>query len=335
MVPLRELEPDRFRAALALQQRDEAETDPDTPPITEEELRRFATDDRSDGNRHERYALVDGDEVRVVAHLELEHDPENAHIASAEIFGLAHHLDAARLALAHMLDVAESDSRTSFMAWGPNSDTHHGFWTAAGGVRQYIERLSALDTTVVDPGLMAEWIEQRNERAGDVELVRWVGPAPEEHMAAWIRSRNAMNDAPTDGLDINDYLVTEADIREDEDARTALGTRLMHILGLTPDGEPVGHTSVHVNTFRPAASGQWDTVVLDAHRRRGIGRWLKAEMWRWLREVEPDVTRLLTGNAESNDPMLGINVAMGYRPVAEFAVWQAPISAYRAASAAG
>jgi mycothiol synthase len=104
----------------------------------------------------------------------------------------------------------------------------------------------------------------------------------------------------------------------------------MNLFAVDPDGGPVGHTTVHVNPRRPEASWQWDTVVLDRHRRRGIGRWLKAEMWRWLREAEPEVTRLRTGNAESNDAMLAINVAMGFREAAVYGAWQAPISTYRA-----
>jgi hypothetical protein len=53
-------------------------------------------------------------------------------------------------------------------------------------------------------------------------------------------------------------------------------------------------------------------------------------MYFHLRESIPEVTRLRTGNAESNDPMLAINVAMGYRPAHASAGWQADISTLRA-----
>jgi len=324
-VLLQDLDEALFESALLLQQREELKTDPDTPPITAEELRRAAVDDRTDGNIHERTAVVDGDQVRALTHLELENDEDNAHLASCEIYGADEDPGAAQVAIRHVLDTAIGDGRTSLIGWGPNTEGQHDFWSSIGAERKLLERVSALDVTAVDAALMASWIDQRTERAADVELVRWVGPTPDEHMDAWAVSRTAMNDAPKDDLDINDWEMDADDIREDEDARAALGTRLMHILGLDPDGRPVGHTSIHVNPFRPAASWQWDTVVLDAHRRRGIGRWLKAEMWQWLREAEPEVTRLCTGNAQSNDPMLSINVAMGFFPVAEFAAWQTPI----------
>ena len=53
-------------------------------------------------------------------------------------------------------------------------------------------------------------------------------------------------------------------------------------------------------------------------------------MWRRLRENHPELTRLRTGNADSNDGMLAINVAMGYRPAHESAGWQADVATLRA-----
>ena len=191
VLPLQELDDDLFGSALDLRQREELETDPDTPPTTGDELRRLATDDRRDGNRHERFAVVDGDRVRVVAHLELENDKENAHLASSEIYGADEDPDAARVALGHMLEVAISAGRTSMIGWGPNTEKYHAFWTSTGAERKYLERISGLDMLGVDADLMAAWVEQRDERAADVELVRWVGPTPAEYMDAWAISRTA------------------------------------------------------------------------------------------------------------------------------------------------
>ncbi|MEM7140976.1 MAG: hypothetical protein AAF548_08070 [Actinomycetota bacterium] len=333
VVPLLQLDDARFGKALAVQQRTERSFDPDTPPITEPELRLFAVHDHTDGNRHERFAVVDGDEVRALAHLELEMDDVNAHFCASEIFGAAEDPDAGRVALAALLDVAEADSRTVMVGWGPQSPGEAAFWEGVGAPLQYRERISVLDVPAVDPELMTDWIARRDERAGDIELVRFVDRCPDELLDTWATSRSAMSDAPMEGLDVNDWSMDADDIREDEEARRALGMRMMHLLALAPDGSPCGHTTINVNTFRPMASDQWDTVVLDAHRQRGIGRWLKAEMWRWLREEEPEVTRLGTGNANSNDPMLSINVAMGYVPLVDYGAWQADLPTYRRALA--
>lgn len=333
VVPLVELDDTRFASALEVVQRDERNLDPAIPPMTDRELRLYAADDRTEGNRHFRAAVVDGGRVRAVAHLELDDDDNNRHFASAEVFGGSLDPDAGRAGIEWILDLAEADRRTSLMGWGPDTPVEHGFWTGLGAGKRYAERMSELDVTAVDAELMQHWIDQRTDRAADVELARWVDTCPDHLLDAWAVSRTAMNDAPKEGIEVNDWSISAADVREDEDARRALGTRVRNVFATDPRGAPVGHTSVHVNPFRPAASWQWDTVVLDHHRRRGIGRWLKAEMWQWLRETEPAVTRLRTGNAESNAAMLAINVAMGFREAAVLAAWQAPISAYRAALA--
>lgn len=327
--PLLQTTDEQFAAAVAVQQRAEQAFDPDVPPTTAEELRLLATHDRSSANRHERYVVLDAAQPRAVCHLEFELDDANAHLASTEIFGAAQDHDAGRAGLAAMLDLVESDDRTSLLGWGPQLPAEAAFWEGLGADLRYRERFSVLDVAAVDADLMASWIHRRHERAADVRLVRFVDRCPDEHLDAWTASRSAMSDAPMEDLDINDTVYDAADIREDEASALALGYRMMHLLALTPAGAPVGHTTVRVNTHRPAASDQWDTVVLAEHRRRGIGRWLKAEMWRWLRDAEPHVTRLGTGNAQSNDPMLAINVAMGYVPLCAFGAWQAPVDEIR------
>ena len=332
VVPATDLDDGEFASALALVQRCEIQLDPAVPPITAEELRRFIADDRSDANVHVRTAAVDGTgTVRAVGHLELETDPGNDHYASAEIFGAAGDPAVGALVLADIVERAAADGRTTLAGWGPDTEAESQFWTGFGATPRYEERISALDVTAVDADLMAAWIEQRTERADDVELVRWVGPCPAAHRPAFARSVTAMSYAPTDVIYINPLTITEDDVIEMDYARAGLGYRSRTLFALTPDGDPVGHTTVMVNPFRPGASWQWDTVVLAAHRERGIGRWLKSEMWRWLRATEPEVDRLVTGNAESNTAMLAINVAMGYRPAYSFRVWQADLDTYRAA----
>ena len=268
--------------------------------------------------------MVDVDErPAVVIHVEIELSDENDHVLVFELFG--HHGDpaAATEAVRHVLTVADDESRRMLWGWAPVTERDDSFWSALGFEKKLVERESVLDLAEVDPLLMQQWIDARAERAGDIGAVRWVGATPEQHVEAFAASRTQMNDAPTDDLEINDAVIDAEEVREDEAARDAMGTQIYTIMALAPDGSSAGHTSVHVNDHRPSVSWQWDTVTIPAFRGRGIGRWLKAAMWQWLRADRPDVTKLRTGNAESNDAMLSINVAMGFRQDAHWAVWEA------------
>ena len=78
-------------------------------------------------------------------------------------------------------------------------------------------------------------------------------------------------------------------------------------------GEPAAHTALVVERFRPEVAFQHDTAVARAHRGHRLGMLVKAELVRWLDEDEPQLRTVDTWNAESNDHMVAVNEALGYR----------------------
>ena len=98
---------------------------------------------------------------------------------------------------------------------------------------------------------------------------------------------------------------------------------------LGPRDEPAGLSVVSVQHEKPRFAHQGNTVVHPGHRNRGIGRWLKADMWKRLRVDAPHVAAIDTDNAVSNDSMLAINTAMGFEPLVDWGTWQADTSVLR------
>ena len=71
---------------------------------------------------------------------------------------------------------------------------------------------------------------------------------------------------------------------------------------------------VVVDGERPELGEQHDTSVVAAHRGHRLGLLLKTDMNLWLaRGCSPSSTEISTWNAESNDHMIGVNEAIGYR----------------------
>jgi hypothetical protein len=92
------------------------------------------------------------------------------------------------------------------------------------------------------------------------------------------------------------------------------GDRLLRLVARhRVSGELAGHTVVCVEGQRPAVAHQHDTAVARAHRGHRLGMLLKAGMVLWLAESEPQVQTVDTWNAESNDHMIAVNEALGYR----------------------
>ena len=126
---------------------------------------------------------------------------------------------------------------------------------------------------------------------------------------------SAINDAPTDDLDIEDEVFTPDRVRAYETSQFAQAVdggfhrvyaRHRSTGERRPDrGSPRGRPS--------ELAEQHDTSVVRSHRGHRLGLVLKAEMMLWLREAQPQVKSVDTWNAESNDFMISVNEVLGYR----------------------
>lgn len=159
--------------------------------------------------------------------------------------------------------------------------------------------------------------------AAAYEVVRLEGPVPEPLLEAYAVMVAAINDAPLDDLEADDEVYTPARIRAYEQAQALRGLRVRRLYARHREtGDLAGETVVVVDTERPHLAHQHDTSVVRAHRGHRLGLLLKLEMLRWLEEVEPQVRTVDTWNAESNDHMVAVNEALGYRVLGRALAYQ-------------
>jgi mycothiol synthase len=193
------------------------------------------------------------------------------------------------------------------------------FLKAIGADHKYTGRFSMLKFADVDRPQLEGWVTRAAERASDYELVRWDGECPDEFAEAFVNEQNVMNTAPTENLEYEDEVFTVGRLRDREEMQ-----RFRKIEPITlvarhkPTGEMVAHTDVWLPQRWPTKAYQNDTGVNPAHREKGLGRWLKAQMLLTLMDERPLIDNISTWNAGSNAAMLGINYAMGFRTVTEF-----------------
>lgn len=159
--------------------------------------------------------------------------------------------------------------------------------------------------------------------AGGYELVRVPGATPVDLLADVAQTTSAINDAPTDDLDVEDEVFTPERIRAYEAAQAAHGRRTYRLVARHRDtGVLAGHTVVAVEGERPDYGEQHDTSVLRGHRGHRLGLLLKIGMLQWLRTEEPQLRTVDTWNAASNEHMIAVNEVLGYRVVARAISWQ-------------
>ena len=244
-------------------------------------------------------------------------DPQRYDETSPD-FTLHHHLF-------NHVDAAErATGRTRYWPWGNQSDpaTRQYWETELGYTQAYDERISRCIVADTDADLMQRWIDQAGERASGYHLVSATAPFDDQTIEYYAQGLETMNDAPLDDIVQEPEPFDAARARDIEALFLALHCTYRATFAIeTATGELAGYTALRIPDAEPAKSKQGDTVTVEAHRNRGIGRWLKADMWSWLRTEHPQVESLDTGNAESNRAMLAINEAMGFCDILHHAVW--------------
>jgi len=159
--------------------------------------------------------------------------------------------------------------------------------------------------------------------AAGYDLVRIPLPTPTDLIEDVVQITQAINDAPTDDLDIEDEVFSSERIRAFETAQAAQGRRVYRLAARErASGALAGHTMLAVESDRPWHAFQYDTSVLREHRGHRLGVLLKTAMLRWMGEDEPQIRIVDTWNAASNEHMIAVNEALGYEVMANGFTWQ-------------
>ncbi|MBB6626007.1 GNAT family N-acetyltransferase [Nocardioides sp. KIGAM211] len=215
--------------------------------------------------------------------------------------------------LATLLERARSEGRTTVGIGWWEADAARGFAEGHGFEEKHVEVgrrqvLADLDRAALDAAY-----DDARPHAAAYDLVRRLGPTPEEELEAMAVMTAAINDAPLGGLDIEDEVYDAERIRAYETAMEGRGIRPYKVFARhRGTGELAGVTVVGVDTERPEIGEQHDTSVVAAHRGHRLGLLLKLEMLRWLHEAEPQLATIDTWNAEENRHMIDVNEVLGY-----------------------
>lgn len=217
---------------------------------------------------------------------------------------------------------ARVPARTGF---GSVPDDHVArFLGRHGFTLEQVYRVSALR---LSSDALARAVALRDEAAAqaqDYRVLSWTTPTPEEHLSgyAWLKSRMS-TDAPSAGLDTDEEMwdadrVVNGEARSVEMGQTMLVTTAQHV----PSGELAAFTELGIGPDPTATTMQHDTLVLRDHRGHRLGQLIKcAALVAW-HEIAPESPDVITYNAEENRPMLSINEAMGFSPIAYEGAWR-------------
>ncbi|MDR6970224.1 GNAT family N-acetyltransferase [Leifsonia shinshuensis] len=154
-------------------------------------------------------------------------------------------------------------------------------------------------------------------------LVSWWGAAPDDLLERFAAMKARMStDIPQTGIAVDPEDWDGERVRSQERTLVARGEPLLVTAAVHEEtGEIAAYTELAVPADGTKAE-QYDTLVARAHRGHRLGTAVKLRNIQELGRRAPHIRRILTWNADENDPMLAINRAFGFRPHALTGHWQ-------------
>ena len=220
---------------------------------------------------------------------------------------------AGRELLRHAAGRAAASGRTVLDSVAVQGSAGDAFARRVGAKLGLIEARRMLDLRAVPAGQFTRLRQEAAAKAAGYTVVRWAGPTPEEYLDQVAEAFNAMNDAPRDEgheddiwdaeriRDRADQILRQTDVR-------GYSVAALH----DATGEMAGFSQVEVDPAHPEWGHQGLTSVTRPHRGHRLGLLTKATMLEWLATAEPQIERVVTGNAESNKHMIAVNETLGF-----------------------
>jgi GNAT superfamily N-acetyltransferase len=225
--------------------------------------------------------------------------------------------------LAYGEKLAGGSGRTSLGLTGWDLPKADAFARRHGYEQKSIEVNRRQDLTAVDWTTVQKLYDEAARASTAYELIQISGELPDELLDDMVALTAAINDAPTDDLEIEDDVFSRERLRAYEVAQAGHERTLYRVITRErATGFLAGHSAIVVERERPHIGEQHDTSVDRAHRGHRLGALVKTAMLLWMREAEPALAQLDTWNAESNDHMIGINDQLGYRVIARAIEYQ-------------
>jgi GNAT superfamily N-acetyltransferase len=218
--------------------------------------------------------------------------------------------------LRHAGGRAAAHGRTRFGA-ATTAGTAGDAFARAIGARLDIEEVRRIQyLSEIAPGTIAMLRASADKAADGYSLVSWDGPIPDEYLGPMAEIFNAFADAPHG--ENTEPEVWDADrVRERTGKAVRAGLLRSHSVAAVCDstGEMAAFTEIGVIPEHASWGWQQLTAVIRTHRGHRLGLLVKMEMLSLLASAEPQLERIATGNAASNQHMIAVNEQLGYRVV--------------------
>jgi len=168
----------------------------------------------------------------------------------------------------------------------------------------------------IEEQLLQRLVDDAAPRHRDYTLRQFGDRCPDDLLESYGRLVGTLvTEAPSGALVLEEEVFDADRLRHEEDVMVAAGRTRVVTVALDTAGEVVAYTDIRVPRHDPGRAYQWGTLVHPDHRGHRLGIAVKAANHLALQRQEPEVTEVVTDNAEVNDHMVAVNELLGFRPI--------------------
>lgn len=296
----------------------EISPDPDDKPMPHHVMRRFMEDPSPYRELH-RWLAFDED-VNVIAYCHAsfasEKAPnyqENKHVCDVSLRVAKDHRrqGLGTELMRHAIGVGMKKHATVLHTF-TSHETGKAFSEWLGGEVAIEAAENRLKLDEVDWAMIEAWNQEGPERAPDVQLEMFEDISDNDIEPYCELYTILMNQQPLGELDFEEKTTPEKRRVHEKETRDK-GCKWFTKITREPNGDISGTTEIFYIPDQPHKAHQMLTGVHENYRGKGLGKWLKANMLLHIRDHYPDVKTIITGNADSNAPMLSINERIGFK----------------------
>lgn len=190
----------------------------------------------------------------------------------------------------------------------------HAFLQWVGAEGKWTGAENRLKWSEIDWDTVAVWVADGTKRAEGAKLELYENRLPQSLWEQYLPIYTTLSNlAPREDLDMGDWVSTPESWTEMYSKADERGDSHHTMIIREADGAISGLTEIWYNPVQETMVWQDLTGVLPEYRGRGLGKWLKAAMLQHARDNYDKLEWIVTGNANSNDPMLSINHRLGFK----------------------
>lgn len=225
-------------------------------------------------------------------------------------------------ALKKITDTCEKNHKELFMTSSHVPETNR-FFEAIGAKTVQKATENTLKLNELDWQMIDDWIQEGQNINPKTKIITIIGAIPEEILDQYLKTVNeSANSQPHDDREEGEYIVSKEEQRDTENKNAKNKITTLTTIALEENGEVSGFTVLKRIPGKEKAISQGLTGVPIKYRGKKLGKWVKAQMLKYIKDNYPDTESIKTVNAKTNESMVYINRKLGFKKSKEYVMVQ-------------